>query len=93
MNNMTYEQALEAALYPLRDHIWVVSENYSQLDHKVLGAFFSEEAANSFIENQEALHPDNAYSSSRCFSWFIRTLQDSRNKFLEELVEKSKALI
>lgn len=87
-----YGRALEEALYPLRDHIWVVGENDGQLNYKAIGAFFSKQDAHDFLENQKSLYPDKFFYKERDFGSFIRRLLDSRNKFLEELVEKSKTL-
>ena len=92
MSDMTYEQALQTALYPLRDHIWVVAENDGQLNYTASGAFFSRQDALDFIEHQKSLYPDKMFCIEREFWEFTRRLFESRNKVLEEIVEKSKTL-
>lgn len=91
MSDMSYEQALEAALYPLRDHIWVVGES-KNLKHKALGAFFSEQDAHDFVENQISLHPDKFFYQEGSFGSMIRRLQESRNESMEKLKELSEEL-
>lgn len=85
MSDMTYEQALKAALYPLRDYIFVVGESDGQLNHKAIGAFFSKEEAHDFLENQKSLYPDKIFFTTRDFGLLVQRLLDERDEFLEKV--------